>query len=72
MDEKGIVTLVGLSIFLVLIMTMFYFGLPLLADSIGVAKSEVNDPIAEIFLDLLIPVVVMGIVVAYIIYSSHV
>ncbi len=68
-DEKGIVTIVGLIMFVVLIILFAEFS-PIIAQALNLTSQYFTDPISKMILDLIPAMMLLGIVISYLIYAG--
>ena len=69
MDGRGIVTIIGLIMFVVLIILLAEFS-PILATALNQTSNYFTDPISKMLLDLIPPTLLLGIIASYMIYAG--
>ena len=68
-DNCGIVTIIGLIMFIILLILYAAFS-PVLIEAINMSKACVTDTISTLVLDLIPAILLLGIVVSYLIYAG--
>lgn len=68
-DRKGIVTIIGLIMFVVLIILFAEFA-PILSTALNMTSQYFNDPISLMIIHLIPVMMLLGIVISYLIYAG--
>ena len=68
-ENKGIVTIIGLIMFVVLIILLAEFA-PILSTALNQTATYFTDPISKMILDLIPPLLLLGIIASYMIYAG--
>ena len=68
-NEEGIVTIIGLIMFVVLIILLAEFS-PILAQALNTTSQYFTDPISKMILDMIPAMLLLGIVISYLIYAG--
>ena len=68
-DEKGIVTIIGFVMFVILLVLYGYFS-PLINEAIIKAKQNITDPLALLTIDMVQFFILLGILISWFVYAG--
>ena len=68
-NDKGIVTIIGLIMFVVLIILFAEFS-PVIAAALNTTAQYFTDPISKMIINMIPAMMLLGIVISYLIYAG--
>ena len=68
-DSRGIVTIIGLIMFVVLLILLAEFS-PIISTALNLSSQYFTDPISKMILNLIPAMLLLGLVISYLIYAG--